>query len=213
VAVDPAECPRRIRGVKRAARLLAAALLGLAALTVSGCGGGEQEPAAAASNRVPTIGTTLYFLTPDGAAPIGVRREIPRTSPYALQALRALLAGPTEAERKQGITSAIPEAAELLTFRTEGKTTGVVDLAGLPEEANAVERVRVIIQITRSLVGLSGIERVRVRSDGEPWGLWLMSGGVADEAYGYEKLLGLSRVCVGKSGTEIVEGDCVSALP
>lgn len=199
--------------MKRAAGLLAAAFLGLTALAASGCGGGEQEPAAAASKRAGTAETTLYFLTPDGAIPIGVRRSIPRTSPYALQALRALLAGPTEAERKQGITSGIPEAAELLAFRIVGNTTGVVDLAGLPEEADAVERVRVITQITRSLVGLSGIERVRLRSDGEPWGLWLMSGGVDDEAYGYDKLLGFSRVCAGKPGTEIVEGNCFSALP
>lgn len=198
--------------MERAAALLAVALVGLTALAASGCGG-EQEPVAAASDRAGTVETTLYFLTPDGAAPIGVRRSIPRTSPYALQALRALLAGLTEAEREQGITSAIPEAVELLAFRIEGNTTGVVDLAGLPEEANAVERVRVITQIARSLVGLSGIERVRLRSNGEPWGLWLMTGGLADEAYGYEKLLGFSRVCVGKPGTEIVEGDCFSALP
>lgn len=198
--------------MERAAALLAVALVGLTALAASGCGG-EQEPVAAASDRAGTVETTLYFLTPDGAAPIGVRRSIPRTSPYALQALRALLAGLTEAEREQGITSAIPEAVELLAFRIEGNTTGVVDLAGLPEEANAVERVRVITQIARSLVGLSGIERVRLRSNGEPWGLWLTTGGLADEAYGYEKLLGFSRVCVGKPGTEIVEGDCFSALP
>lgn len=209
---EPAERQRCRTGVKRAAGLLAAALLGLAALAASGCGG-EQEPAAAAADRAGTLETTLYFVTPDGAAPIGVRRSIPRTSPYALQALRALLSGPTAEERKQGITSAIPEAVELLTFRIEGSTSGVVDLVGLPHEANAVERVRVVTQIARSLVGLSGIEHVRLRSEGEPWGLWLMGGGVADEAYGYARLLGFSRVCVGKTGTETVEANCFSALP
>lgn len=181
-------------------------------LASSGCGG-EQQAAAAETNRATTVETTLYFLTPDRAAPIGVRRSIQRTSPYALQALRALLAGPTKAERKQGITSAIPEAAEVLTLRMEGTGTAVVDVDGLPQEANAVERVRVITQIARSLVGLSGIERVRLRSAGEPWGLWLMSGSVADEDYGYEKLLGFTRVCVGKPDTEIVEDDCFSAIP
>ena len=182
-------------------------------LAASGCGGDRQERAAVASKRTGTIHTTLYFLTSDGAAPIGVRRSIPKTSSSALQALRALLAGPTDVELRRGITSAIPRAADLRGFRIEGNTTAVVELAGLPEEANAVERVRVIAQITRSLVGLSGIERVRLRNDGNPWGLWRMSGGVADSAYGYGELLGFGRVCVGKPGTEIVEGDCFSALP
>ena len=40
-----------------------------------------------------------------------------------------------------------------------------------------------------------------------------MSGGIADEAYSYEKLLGFSRVCVGLPGTETVESACFSALP
>lgn len=197
--------------IRRAAALFVVAVVGLTALVVSGWG--DQKPVAAASTRAGTIDTTLYLLTPDGAAPLGVRRSIPPTPPYALQALRALLAGPTEAERKRGITSAIPEAVELLAFSIEGRNTGVVDLGGLPKAANAVERVRVITQMTRSLVGLSGIERVRLRSNGEPWGLWQMSGGVADEAYSYEKLLGFSRVCIGKPGTETEEGDCFSALP
>lgn len=198
--------------MRRAAGPFVAVLLGLTVLAASGCGGDRQR-AAAASERTGTIHTTLYFLAPDGAAPIGVRRSIPKTSPFALQALRALLAGPTQAERRRGITSAIPRAAELRGFRIEGNTTAVAELTGLPEEANAVERVRVIAQVTRSLVGLSGIERVRLRNDGSPWGLWRMSGGIADGAYGYDELLGFSRVCVGKPGTEIAEGDCFSALP
>ena len=58
-----------------------------------------------------------------------------------------------------------------------------VDLLGLPLKANGIDRVRIITQLTRSLVGLSGIERVWIRNDGKPWGLYLMSGGVADRAH------------------------------
>jgi hypothetical protein len=78
---------------------------------------------------------------------------------------------------------------------------------------DGVGRVRVITQITRSLVGLSGIERIRLRHEGRPWGLWRMSGGVADEAHGYDELLGFFHICSAKPGTEAVEGDCFSALP
>ena len=161
----------------------------------------------------PTVETTLYFLTRDRAAPIGVRRSIPRKSPYALKALRALLAGPTAQERREGVTTAIPAGVKLLSFRIEANTSAIVNLSGLPAKAGGVDRVRVITQITRSLVGLSGIERVWVRNEAKPWGLWRMSGGVADVAYGYKNLLGFTRICAAKPGTEAVEGDCFSALP
>jgi hypothetical protein len=35
---------------------------------------------------------------------------------------------------------------------------------------------------------------------------------VADTAYGYKNLLGFTRVCTAKPGTEAAEGDCFSAL-
>jgi spore germination protein GerM len=56
-----------------------------------------------------TTRTTVYFLTDDGAAPIGVRRTIKRKSAYAREALKALLAGPTPEEEEAGITTAIPD--------------------------------------------------------------------------------------------------------
>jgi hypothetical protein len=52
----------------------------------------------------------------------------------------------------------------------------------------------VITQVTRTLIGLSGIERVRLRNEGTPWGLWRMNGDIADIAYGYRELLGLTGV-------------------
>ena len=69
-----------------------------------------------------------------------------------------------------------------------------MSLTGLPANGSPVDRVRVITQISRSLIGLSGIEQVRLRNDGKPWGLWLMTGGTADIAYGYRELLGFTGV-------------------
>ena len=192
----------------------ATAIVLVLALAGSGCGARTGQPAAAVTDAAPTLETTLYFLTGDGTAPIGVRRAIPRKSPFAVEALRALLAGPTAEERKQGLTTAIPAETRLLSFRIEEHTRAVVELTGLPTGgASGVERVRIITQVTRSLVGLSGIERVRLRNDGSPWGLWRMEGGISNRFYDYDAMLGWSHVCAAKAGTEAVPGDCFSALP
>ncbi len=185
-------------------------------LLTSGCGGDEGQPGAAAANdssRADAVQTTIYFLTAEGSAPIGVPRAISNHSPLAREALRTLLAGPTPDERDRGIRSALPESAEIRSFRIEGNSNAVVDLSGLSNEADGVERVRVITQITRSLVGLSGIEEVWLRNEGNPWGLRLMSDGVANIAYGYDDLIGFFRICSSKPGTEAEEGDCFTALP
>ncbi len=179
------------------------------AFLAPGCGAGTAPhgQSDAAQPRVSRgIGTTVYFLTRSRSAPIGVRRIISRKSPYALQALRALLAGPTESERKLGITTAIPARVRIRFFSIEAcvpksclrparRVNARVYLLGLPLRANGVERVRIITQLTRSLVGLSGIERIWIRNHGKPWGLYLMSGGVADRAHDYKELLGFTRIC------------------
>jgi hypothetical protein len=174
---------------------MAAFVVPLLALVASGCGVGAAQSAGAATNARPlAFETTLYFLSADRSAPIGVRRSLRRTSPFALRALRALLAGPTRADENRGLATAIPEGTELVSMRIARNGTAIVDLTGLPLNGSPVDRVRVITQITRSLIGLSGIEQVRLRNDGKPWGLWRMSGGIADIAYGYRQLLGFTGV-------------------
>jgi len=173
-------------------------------------------PASAEDNLVLEHGTrtTVYFLADEGVAPIGVRRTIEPTSPYAREALVALLAGPTEEEIQAGITSAIPPGTGIrsLSFRGYGGTGAVVDLAVLPATYDAVDRVRVITQITRTLIGVSGIERVWLRSEGRPWGLWRMNGGLSDRPWSYESMVHLD---VGSAvpGTEAVTADYFSAVP
>jgi spore germination protein GerM len=163
----------------------------------------------------PTLRTTVYFLVDEGRAPIGVRRTIEGRPPYARAALTALLAGPTHAEREAGTTTAVPDGTRLrsLTFVGPSGAEAVVDLSGLSATAGGVDRVRVISQVTRTLVGLSGIERVRLRNDGRPWGLWSMSGGMLDEAYDLNRLVGFFHVCAAVPGTEAIPGDCFSAVP
>jgi hypothetical protein len=194
-----------------------ALVIAASVLTATGGGGAASSPAVGgrtANAEERGVRTTIYFLTDGATAPIGVRRTIARKSPYARQALEALLVGPTAAEREEGITSAIPPGTELLSLRFEvrgGEAT--VDLSGLPADAGTLTRVRAISQITRTLVGLSGIQQVWLRADGKPFGLWMMDGSIENVAYGYDDMLAFFHICTAKPGTEAVPGDCFSALP
>ena len=192
--------------------LAVAALLGLASLG-SGCGG-ATAPSAVRSAPDSTR-TTVYFLVDDATAPTGVRRTVEKPSPRG--ALTALLAGPTAEERRAGVTTAIPRRTQLLSlsFRGYGGTDAVVDLRGLPpaDEADAVQKVRAITQVARTLIGVSGIRRVWIRVDGRPWGLWDHDGDILDRPYTYETLLGWYGVCTSKPRTETVPDECFTALP
>lgn len=210
-----------------AARTLSGlALAGALALVSAGCGGNEAptpvQRAAPAPN--PTTRTTVYFLADHGAAPIGVRRTIQRKSPHGHEALEALLAGPTNAERKRGLTTALPRGVRLLSLVLSGRgsTSAVVNLTGLPpaqgrrgEEATLGMRLRVITQIARTLIGVSGIEHVELRVDGKPWDLWTMDGRILRTATDYDRLSGWTRVCGGRSAEEreLRLSRCFSALP
>ena len=193
------------------------ARVGLAILVVAGaaaCGGGHGRTAPV-SGRGPD--TTVYFLTDRGAAVIGVRRRL-SGSDYPRSALRLLLAGPTARERELGLSSAIPADA---TIRSVSVSTSapygstVVDLRGLPslEPAGPVRVTQIATQVARSLIGLSGITRVSIRSNGRPWGLLGIRGGVLEKPWDYALLVSFGRICVGKWHARFSTGPCFSPLP
>jgi spore germination protein GerM len=128
--------------------------------------------------------------------------------------MNALLAGPTPDEEEDGITTAIPEGTRLLsmTYRRHGADE-TVNLEGLPvQDAEPIQKHRIIVQIARTHIGVSGIERIWLEANGEPWGLTLMDGSVYTGPWGYEELTGWD-VGAGCPGTEIVECDRFDALP
>lgn len=179
-------------------------------------GAGETRTSTSAgfvTETRPTTTTTIYFLTNDGSAPIGVRRTIKRKSPYAREALTALLAGPTREEARKGITSAIPKGTHLLsmTYKRHGADE-TLNLAGLPHDATVMQKARIITQMARTVIGVSGIERIWLRDEGRAWGLELRDGRVYTGPWGYEQLVGLD-VGAGCPGTETVECDHFNALP
>jgi spore germination protein GerM len=194
----------------------------LVAVAVVGCGSSPSPSGAGASARAPaaprdqSFGTTIYFLTEDGTAPLGVRRMLSRRDGAALAALRALVAGPSDAERSSGLRTALPARVEIRSLRIQQRahsSDAFVDLAGLPSTADAVQRVRVVTQVTRTLVGLSDVGRVWIRAGGHPWGLWSMRGGALDAPHDYAELLGFTDVCTSARGTETVPAECFTALP
>jgi spore germination protein GerM len=164
--------------------------LALTAAVAAGCGGeGSGSPPLTSAG---TTRTTVYFLTDDGTAPIGVRRAIAKRHPWVREALYALLAGPSDAERKAGITTALPEGARLISVspRGPGDAGVVVDLSGLAGVYDAADRVRIITQVVRTLIGVSRVERVWLRSDGRVWGLTSHEGEMSDMTYDYDTLAG-----------------------
>ena len=191
-----------------------------AVLVISGaaCGTGPENAsrdlAAEANTTTGTTRTTISLLTDDGAAPIGVRRTINARSPYAREALKALLAGPTSEEAESGITTAIPEGTQLLamTYERHGADE-TVNLSGLPQEgADVLQQHRIITQIVRTLIGVSGTERVWLLNDARPWGLALRNGRIANGPFDYGDLVGWDAGA-GCPGTETVVCDRFVALP
>jgi spore germination protein GerM len=191
----------------------------LLAALAAGCGAGadEADRGSAKSEGTANPGTartTIYFLTDDGAAPIGVRRTIEARSPYAQRALEALLSGPTSQEAESGITTAIPENTRLLamTYERHGADQ-TVNFSGLPEErVDVLRQARIITQVARTLIGVSGTERVWLLNEGHPWGLTLRSGRIDNGPFDYGDLVGwdVGRGC---PGTETVTCDRFTALP
>ncbi len=204
----------QLSGAKIALAALAilAAILVVAAVA-SGVGNKGRAPA--------TTRATIYFLVDGGRASLGVRRTIrklpPKQGATIGGALAALLAGPTAAERKRGLTTGIPAGTRLrlLSFRGRGGVEAIVDLSGLPpaHSATPFPVVRVLTQVARTVIGLSGIERVRVLADGRPWNLLTMQGKISSQATDYRTLLGFYDICTSRPGTEATRGDCFTALP
>jgi spore germination protein GerM len=197
-----------------------ALLFALLILSAAGCGQASVSDSPPAEGPG-TTRVTLYFLAEDGSISLGVRRDVLQRVPppwgsTAGGALEALLAGPTTEEAAAGFTTAIPPGTRLLSLGSRGKggTGAIVNLLGLDGVDDPLDRARIITQIVRTLVGISSgsVERVWLLEDGEPWGMYLMDGGVDNGPLDYDTIRGfhLGASC---PGTETVICDRFDALP
>lgn len=168
---------RCARGTRALAAVVLTVALGSAASACARSSGPVQVPdgrlpfsLARASASPPgtahPVALTVYFVR--GPRLVAVRRSAGGQEPVAEAAMRALLAGPTAAERRQGIRTAIPASANLLQV---GVFDGVaeVDLSQefqSPASSSAI--VRRVAQVVWTLVGLPGVNAVRFAIDGSP---------------------------------------------
>jgi hypothetical protein len=202
-------------------------LLWLAGLLIvaGGCGGDSAAPSfeQASDTPRPTFRATVYFLTDDAAAPIGVRRTIARESPYARDALDALVEGPTAAERRRGISTAIPDQARVvsLTLRSRQRVLAVVNLTGLPPPGATRRRGNSRYARARDYTDRSHAHRPlrdrrhRGQSRWETWDLWTIDGRIVRAETDYERLRGWTDICGGRNSEERKLGlsRCFSASP
>jgi sporulation and spore germination protein len=180
---------------------------------LAACGQSRIAPSHPAQSAR-TFRTTLYFLAEDGAVPLGVRRNVVERTPPPWGsaeggALEALLAGPTPEEAAAGLTTAIPTGTTLISLRSRGDGGTVINLSRLDGVDDGLDRARIITQIVRTL---GSVDRVWLLEDGEPWGMYLMDGGVTNGPFDYSTIGGfhLGAAC---PGTETVECDHFDALP
>lgn len=138
---------------------LAAALMACAAAAPPSTDGARPR-AARTQLSVP------YLLQDEVVTPVA--RRVPRTRGVAAAAIRALLRGPTAAERRAGLTSAIPNGTRLrgLTIRS-GLAT--IDLSRRFESGGGSQSMRArVAQVVFTLTRFPTVRRVAFRFDGRP---------------------------------------------
>ncbi len=183
---------------------------------VSPATGAAEEGAAVAPQPAPGV-AIVYFLRYDEPAP--TRRGVPVGETVAETGLAALLDGPSAAERSLRYSTAIPADTRLLAYAQEGRTA-VVDLSALPDPATDgdQEALLALYQVVYTVTAGGGIDAVRVRVDGRPYGLGTLTGDAdaleppltrADLSFvvGAEAQLGSTGCAVAKADAEPFAGE------
>jgi germination protein M len=108
----------------------------------------------------------VYFLRDELLQVAG--RTVPAASPEA--ALRALLDGPTPAERAAGVLTVIPAGTRLLGVDLDyAAHEAVVDLSGeFAEGGGSLSLVARVMQVVYTVTQFPGVDLVRFRLDGQP---------------------------------------------
>lgn len=134
---------------------------------------------------------TVYFLrVSDGTTTLeGVPREVDvgAASQEILNNLFTQRPNPTERPAENGLTSAIPESAELLSAaNVPGTTRLIVDVRGLFGEGGiqGTPLRNALAQIVWTATQSSGVSEVSFRNDGEPVLAVVGSGETSDQPVG-----------------------------
>jgi spore germination protein GerM len=107
---------------------------------------------------------TLYFVR--NSSLVAVRRAGPRLPSVETQ-LEHLLAGPTDPEHQNGLSSALTGLGITAQVRIDG-TAAVVDVGNRPDRAGRSDEVLAYGQIVCTLTAGPDVETVIFQSDGQP---------------------------------------------
>lgn len=148
--------------------LVAAALLG------SGCGDTDRAPRPTpdAGERV----VTVYFTR--GEAPVAVARAVPAERADLSAVLEQLLAGPTAAERAQGITSwfSTATAGSLRSATVDRSGRAIVDFADLPgaipNASSSTGSALLLQELNGTVFADPAVRSVEYRTDGSCEAFW-----------------------------------------
>ncbi len=141
---------------------------------VSPATGVDGVEAAVAPQPAPGV-AIVYFLRFDEPAP--TRRSVEVGAGVSESGLAALLKGPTAAERSLSYSTAVPDGTRLIAYRQDGRTA-VVDLSDLPDPDTDgdAEALLALYQVVYTVTAGGGVDAVRVRVDGRPYGLSALAG-------------------------------------
>jgi hypothetical protein len=108
----------------------------------------------------------VYFVHGEHVA--SVHRAVPATKAVATAALREMVAGPTDDERRQGFTSAVPTGSELRGVTIAGGLA-TVDLTGRFESGGgSLSMMLRLAQVVFTATQFPTVQRVNFRLDGKP---------------------------------------------
>ncbi|MDI3341463.1 MAG: GerMN domain-containing protein [Sphaerobacter sp.] len=108
----------------------------------------------------------VYFLRDAKIATAS--RAIPATQRVATEAIEALLAGPTEAERAAGMTTAIPEGTRLLGVTIDAGLATVNLSREFESGDGSVSLAARLAQVVYTLTQFPTVEQVQFQLEGEP---------------------------------------------
>ena len=148
----------------RHALILAAGLA--ASFLVAGCGGSSSSTGpGGATTGTHTTDLTVYFMRGEkiGAA----HRVVSETKEVGAAAVRALLEGPTAAEREAGLGTEIPDGTQLLGLSIDGGVA-TVDLSGEFESGGgSLSMLARVAEVVYTLTQFPSVEKLRFELGGK----------------------------------------------
>src|SRR6185437_13778373 len=174
----PAGPPTRLRGGSPMRRLASLFVIAMATAACSGNGAvavssvphGTTSPATTSTTINPTGGfqpaAQVWFVR-DGKL-FQVTRPVTPGGDVQVAALHALLAGPTPAERADGVTSAVPPHTQLLGLGHRAGVATVDMSAELGQGTNAAAARLLLAQLVYTVAQAAPIHAMRLRLDDAP---------------------------------------------